>query len=242
MWILFLANSLFNVNDHIMLNPWALKNLDLNRLSLYPLAHLSIVHILFNTLSLSVPLMIFERQHGTVHTAIILNLLAVITAVLYCLLGMVLFPQEDTAGSSGWCFSLFGYFSYMESKHHPSYNLFSSYSLPTKYLPVLLLLFVTIMVPGSSFWGHALGLLVGYALAVKESWFEKLVPPRKIIIAIESKLDRLINLIPFGIKYYREQEVDRSEEYISIYSTDVLPLTNNESVPFQGQGRVLGGT
>lgn len=210
-----------------------------NRISLYPLAHLSVIHLSLNAFSLFGPLTMFERTHGTVHTAIMLNLLAVSTAILYCLIGSLLFPNVDVAGSSGWCFSLFAYYSVKESVLRPSQRIVSTYSFPTIYIPVVLLLLITIIVPGSSFWGHFLGMIMGYVLAFKESIFCKLAPPSSLVIKIETKLDRLINLIPLGVKYYREQEADRSLEYASIFhSEDVLPIHNNEN--FQGQGRALG--
>ncbi|SCU83226.1 LAMI_0C02454g1_1 [Lachancea mirantina] len=238
---LYLLNSrVVDIVVHVRLMPQALFSLELNRLSLYPLLHLSFLHYALNSISLFGPLSFFEKTHGTVYTGVILNLLAVFTALLYCVVGRILYPEVSVVGSSGWCFSFFAYIALKESQINPQQTYFSRFSLPTIYTPVVLLVLTKIICPGSSFWGHFFGMCVGYGMAFKENWVSKLVPPSALITKIETKLDRVINLIPFGIKYYREQEVDRTVGYTSIFPQQgsVLPIHSAEG--FQGQGRALG--
>ncbi|SCU93011.1 LANO_0E02784g1_1 [Lachancea nothofagi CBS 11611] len=241
MFLLYVINSVVNINDHIGLEPEALFRLDLNRISLYPLGHLSFVHLLMNAVSLYGPLTVFERSHGTVHTGVILNLLAVFTAIPYCLLGYVFFRDTMVIGSSGWCFSLFAYFSFKESTIRPQQHLFGNYSIPTRYVPVLILVLVTIFFPGSSFWGHVIGLCLGYVLASKEVYAGKLAPPSSWIQKLESKLDRAIALIPLGVTYYKEADANREESYSPLLGEEsVLPLHSGPAANFQGEGRPLG--
>ncbi|SCU91912.1 LADA_0F12948g1_1 [Lachancea dasiensis] len=244
MTMLFIINFVFDINRHISLTPGALFSLDLNRISMYPLGHLSIVHLLMNCISIYGPLTAFERSHGTVHTGVILNLLAVFTAIPYCLLGSVFFSETEVIGSSGWCFSLLGYFSLKESILRPQQQIFNNYYLPTRYIPVVALVFVTIFFPGSSFWGHLIGLCWGYALGSKEVYAARLAPPSWIIQKIESKLDRAIAMIPFGVKFYREVDANRQESYSSFFGEEsILPLhsdTTTSNSAFQGEGRPLG--
>lgn len=48
-------------------------------------------------------------------------------------------------------------------------------------------------------------------------------------------LDGLIRLIPWGIKYYRDEDIDRTKDYEPLMSTETpLPLHNDNS------GTVLG--
>ncbi|CUS23124.1 LAQU0S08e02652g1_1 [Lachancea quebecensis] len=240
MSFIYLLNLVVDINGHISLKPNALFKLDLNRLSLYPLGHLSITHLLLNSLSLFGTLTIFERSHGTVHTGVVLNLLAVFTAIVYCLMGSLFFSEAEVLGSSGWCFSLFAYFSFKEASIRPQQRIFHSFSIPTKYVPVLMLVLVTIFFPGSSFWGHSIGMGMGYVLAWKENVVGKLTPPSSLIQKIESKLDFAIAMIPLGVKFYKEEAANRQESYKSLFGDEsVLPL-HNQSSTFQGEGRPLG--
>lgn len=233
-WLLYFVNMFYDINKIFVLSPSSLKNLELSRLSLYPLVHISFIHAFLNTMALFVPLTIFESRHGTVRTGVILNLLSVFTGVIYCIIGMKLFPSTHVSGLSGWWFSFLGYFSVKESQLKPYYTILT-YRIPTLYFPVLLLL-LSVLVPNCSFWGHAISLFFGYLLGYKESWFNKLTPPKNVIIKLESVFDRLISLIPSELKYIREQDVDNLQEYTSVYSDSGLPLHNEN---FQGQGRVL---
>jgi hypothetical protein len=76
-------------------------------------------------------------------------------------------------------------------------------TVPTWTIPLAPLIITAIILPGSSFIGHLLGLLAGYALAMK--YLDPVIEPStKAVEFIESKLSRLIDLIPSQIVYIRE--------------------------------------
>ena len=82
--LLIVDVALENALSHkFSLYPEALGELDLNRVSFYPLFHSGLFHWFLNVLTLFQPLAIFEKTHGTVYTGITLNLLAVLTALQY---------------------------------------------------------------------------------------------------------------------------------------------------------------
>ncbi|AGO13009.1 AaceriAFL155Cp [[Ashbya] aceris (nom. inval.)] len=234
--LVYVLNWVFPINKSILLDPGALAKLQLTRLSLYPLAHLSFLHLLFNLVSLFVPLSLFEASHGTVFTGITLNLLAIVTGIIYCVVGMLLYPNVYVGGASGWCFSLCGYFAVQEAGVRPHYQL-SSLKIPTLYMPLVFLLVVSLIVPGTSFVGHLIGLGLGYLIGFRERWLQVLVPPSWLIVKIETWLDRWISMIPSVVKYHRESTVDRTAGYAPLYQESELPLHNDN---FPGQGRVLG--
>lgn len=102
-------------------------------------------------------------------------------------------------------------------------------AIPTWSLPFIPLVITAIIMPGSSFIGHTLGLLAGYALSMK--YLDPLIEPStKAVEFIETKLARLIDLIPPQITYIRE--VQARELRASQF--DDLPISE------VGSGRVLG--
>lgn len=233
---IYLLSFAFALRDDLSLAPESLFDLQLSRLSMYPLVHLSPLHLLFNVLALWGPLNLFEETHGTVYTGVFLNMSALFTGILYCLLGKLLYPGVFVAGASGWCFTLFAFYSFKESQIRPRTRILNTgYSIPTLYTPIILVVAIAVIIPGSSFWGHFFGLCVGYAIGYKESWFHKITPPGWIIAKIEKVLDGPIHLIPWGIMYYREKDIDRNKDYEPLMATDTpLPLHNDHP------GTVLG--
>ncbi|EDO19370.1 hypothetical protein Kpol_1002p15 [Vanderwaltozyma polyspora DSM 70294] len=230
--VLYVVNLYVNINDNLGLRPSSLFDFELSRLSLYPLAHLSIIHLVFNVISLFPLLNLYESTHGTVMTAVTLNITAVAAGVMYCIVGSLLYPDVGVAGSSGWFFSLLGYYSFKEASVHPRTPIFKThYTIPTQLSPLILIVVIFVLIPHSSFWGHFFGLLVGYFMGWRENWFVKLLPPSWIIVMIETKLDFLIRLIPGFVKYYKQQDVENNDQYISIYEgADLLPSHNEDPV------------
>lgn len=239
--LLFLLSQAVSLADKMDLSPDHMFNP--GRLSNYPLIHLSWAHLFFNVFSLMAPLNLFESQHGTVHTGVALNLIAVFTGLLYCIVGKLLYPHTSVAGASGWFFTLLGYFSWKASVSNPRAQILQTqYRFPTILSPLLPLILISVIFPGASFWGHLAGLVIGYLIAWKEKLFSKIIPPSWLIIKIEDKLDFLISKIPGFVKYYKESEmedVDRSD-YSWMFEPNVTLPLQNESPQHSGGGRVLG--
>lgn len=239
---IFLLEQIFSIEGKMELSPEHIFSLP--RLCNYPLVHLSSLHLIFNLISLTGPLNLFESQHGTVYTGVTLNLTAIFAGLLYCIFGKLLYPDQAVAGASGWFFTFVGYFSWKASLATPRTQFLQTpYHFPTALSPLLLLLLITILIPNASFWGHLCGLAVGYIMGSNEKAFSKLSPPSWLIKKIEDKLDVYIEKIPI-VKYYREAEVEDTDrtDYSWLFEPNVsLPLHNDPPTQqTRGSGRVLG--
>ncbi|ODQ82995.1 hypothetical protein BABINDRAFT_159473 [Babjeviella inositovora NRRL Y-12698] len=244
---IYMDSKLFNA---ISLYSHAPLELELNRLSMYPLGHANTFHLVMNIFAMIGPLSKFEVGHGTVHTGVVLNALAVVTALIYCVLSGFFYPGARVLGASAWWFSFAGFFAQRESVNRPHIHLFSNFVIPTIFSPLVPLVIITILFPsGASFIGHVAGLLAGYLLAF--GYLKFMVPPSKVIEFIESKVDFLINLIPSRIRYYRERDVkpirDDSSSYVPMFIENSVLLTTNplvaspsEQSGFPGAGQALG--
>lgn len=170
-----------------------------------------------------------------------LNLFAVFTAIPYCVFGYYLWPNTKVLGSSGWFFSFITFFAYKESLIKPTFRVTPQYSIPTLYTPLILVLLVGLLMPGSSFMGHLFAAVVGYAYSFK--YMDVLVPPSKVIEWIESKLEKLIDLIPSAFTYYKEvdaKHLREQGEYVSLFEPVTLESGETASGGFPGEGRVVG--
>ncbi|AOA61253.1 GQ67_02139T0 [Komagataella phaffii] len=219
----YIVGVFTSLRSSLALDPWALYHLNLNKISLYPLVHSSFLHLFFNIFALISPLSLYERSNGTVHTGVVLNVLAVVTALPYCVLGMVFFPKVSVVGASAWCFSFFGYYSYLQSLSYPTFKV-QDYEIPTIATPFILLVASALIFPGSSFIGHLLGLLSGFALA--KGYLKPLIEPSsKVISWLEERLEKYIDMIPL-VDYYKEKNVQR--QFVNL----------NEDI--ETQGNILG--
>lgn len=256
-FIIIFFFSFYDINEGLYLYPKALIHFQLGRLSNYPLGHTSVLHLILNIVCLYGPLLRFELIHGTVYTGIVLNILAVSTAIPFCILGMLFYPDVKVLGSSGWVFSFIAYFAVRESLNMPLIKLNNNFGIPTRYFPVFILLLTTILVPGSSFWGHFFGMVSGYLLSY--GYLNRfIVPPTvKIVPFIEDKLDFLIKLIPSKFWYIKEKSIITQRDNFYKKNNDgrsIIPLTdmtkkmsvpptpiNTNTPSFPGSGSVLGG-
>lgn len=274
--LIFLLSFFFDINDAIALDPKALFYFNrmlffaalklfwlsisstnavflVGKLSNYPLGHTSLLHLILNVVALYHPLANFELKHGTVYTGIVLNILAMATAIPFCFVGIVFFRNTHVIGASGWVFSFAAYFAHKESKTNAVYKINSNFAVPTLYLPVIFLFVTAILVPNSSFWGHLFGLLAGYLLAF--GYLDKFISPptKKVVPFIESKLNFLISRIPSKFYYLTEEAaVTLRQGYSSIIPLTETGANKRQSMPpppnalasqappgFQGPGHTL---
>ncbi|KAI3648185.1 hypothetical protein MP228_006039 [Amoeboaphelidium protococcarum] len=151
------------------------------RLFTFSYAHANIIHFAMNMISLVMLGSLIEKRYGTLvymHLVFSLSTLAGIlhTFIVWMVVVSGAITQnnhwlqgECVVGISGVLFS----FLFIEMKTHPEQDrrLFGLFSLPAKYYPVALLLFIQILFPGSSFIGHACGIAAGYSVALLEAQF-----------------------------------------------------------------------
>ena len=224
------------VSNAFALYAGAIFKLELNRISMYPLAHTGIFHWFVNVISLSPLLARFEKVHGTVYTGITLNLLAVSTALIYSLLAGIISPSTRVEGLSAICFLFLEFYALKEQSYYPiAFQWGDRYRLPTKYSAFVVLIITFILVPNSSLLGHLAGIGSGYLLA--ENYLKILYPPRKVILFIEDKLELLIaKLLPIVVYYREDLAADtRTVAYVPLFGSDA----EASSARFESSGHVL---
>lgn len=240
---LFTGNALTTL---LALDPSCLFHLKLNNLSFYSMLHTGFFHWLINMLALFVPLLHFERAHGTVHTGITLNLLTVVAALQYCLVGTILFPHTKVVGVSGIVFLLMTFTAVKEHVSSPTLRLgrlgSRDVQVPTLAAPFLMLVLCSVLIPSSLFWGHLFGISAGYLLA--KGYLKVLYPPSWVVVAIESRLARPIAMLAPLVVFYGEEDaaVSRLAGYVSVWGADQeqAALQQRPQPPlFPGQGRAL---
>lgn len=126
--------------------------------------------------------------------------------------------------------------------------------IPTWTKPFIILVVTAVILPGSSFLGHLLGLCAGFLMAMGHLKF-MIEPPSKVVLWIESKLAFLIALIPPQIRYIKEIDAIeiRKNSAIAPGATGAsasglplheivspIPVSAVPSSPFSGPGKVLG--
>lgn len=199
------------------------------RMITYPLVHAGFLHIFFNVISMWAPLCDFERSNGTLHTMVVLLLLSIVCGVSYCVLGLFLFRHTFVLGASGLIFSLIAYFSYVNSLQYQSVDLFGRFEVPTVSVPFIFLALVFVMVPNSSFIGHLLGILAGFALA--KGFFSAVLNRASDPIENVESSTNVLDSLPPSIKWIKESEVKDSRFQEDEISATLLGRSEQESQP-----------
>ncbi|KAI4121518.1 MAG: hypothetical protein LQ338_006315 [Usnochroma carphineum] len=160
------------------------------RLNTYPLIHRGFFHALLNTLALVPLLERFEAEHGTLLTgAMFVGPLSTLPAAGYLLVERGIFRQNaPILGVSIWVFVLLGVEGIKTFKSNPYFSI-STFRIPTWTTPLVILLFTTALVPGTSLLGHLCSVGVGYAYGL--GYLKLLAPPEKVLRWIEGKLNLL---------------------------------------------------
>lgn len=209
----------------LLLSPWSPYDLNLNAISFYIFPHVNVIHLGLNLFCLFPLLSRYEKTHGTVYTGITLNVVAVVTAIQYCLVGMLLYPNLLAGGLLGECFSFLTYYCFKEHVAMPVLYTFKyngrEILIPTLYFPFVNLLLVTILMPSSSFFGHLAGIGAGYLLASGKINF--MFPPAKVILFIEKHLSKGIAKLQLLVYFLREEDAinERGLTYKPIFVGDL---------------------
>lgn len=239
-------------SDALLLTPKAPLELNLNAISFYIFPHVNLIHLFLNLLALFPLLSRYEKTHGTVYTGVTLNICAVVTAVQYCLVGLLLFPSQAVGGLLAECFTFLMFYCYKEHVSTPViYTLKVNgreVLIPTLYFPFVNLLVVAVLVPSTSFFGHLAGIATGYLLATGK--LSVLFPPLKVLIFIEKKLAPGIAKLKTLVDFVSEEDAvnERGVSYQPIFSSDLelntaAPLTTSTAPatqPYESFERRLG--
>lgn len=160
------------------------------RTNTFPLIHAGFFHAFMNILALTPLLERFEAEHGTLLTlALFVGPLSTIPALLYTFIERGILGMNTTVlGASIWVFTLIAMEAVKTYKSNPHFML-STYQIPTWITPIVLLLFVSFLIPNTSFLGHLCGLAFGYGWGL--GYLKFLAPPEWILRWIEGKLNLL---------------------------------------------------
>ncbi|KAL5323432.1 hypothetical protein ACEPPN_007968 [Leptodophora sp. 'Broadleaf-Isolate-01'] len=133
------------------------------RTNTFPLVHAGFFHAFMNILALTPLLERFEAEHGTLTTlALFMGPLSTIPALLYTFIERGLFHMNTTIlGASIWVFTLIAMEAVKTYKSNP-YFMLGTTQIPTWITPFVMVLFVSVLVPNTSFLGHVCGLAFGY--------------------------------------------------------------------------------
>ncbi|KAL2356053.1 rhomboid protein-like protein, partial [Cryomyces antarcticus] len=132
----------------------------------------------------------FEAEHGTLVT------LSLFTGPFGLLPGGIyigierLLLRSNTAiqGASIWVFLLLASEAMKTYKAHPYFSL-GDVKIPTWTTPLVIILFVSFLVPHTSLIGHLCGAVIGYLWGL--NYIRFLVPPERILRFVEGKLNLL---------------------------------------------------
>lgn len=214
-----------NNSTALVLYPDTPLKFDLNTISFYIFPHVNLIHLFINLISLFPLIAAFEKVNGTVYTGITLNLLAVLTAIMYCIPGLLLYPSDGVAGLLAIFFSFLTYFCQKEHSLTPVIFLFKvanhDISIPTEYFQFVNLFFIAVLIPSTSFFGHLAGIGAGYLLA--HDYLKVLYPPLKTLLFIEDKFSGGISKLKLLVSFVSEEDaaVKRNGGYSPLLFTDL---------------------
>ena len=165
--ILYLSPSVSFLNDASLSASDFINGGDYSSLITSPFAHVSIMHILFNMMTLVQLGPILETQFGTSQFLILSCWAVLFTGIIYMLLeyleylltGNQAVLATACVGYSGVLFS----YALIETYHSnvDVRSVFGLFSVPAKLYPWVLLVLLSLLMPGISFLGHLSGILFG---------------------------------------------------------------------------------
>ncbi|KAH8661414.1 hypothetical protein BGZ60DRAFT_413131 [Tricladium varicosporioides] len=223
LWVVGIQSA-WNVREWGSLIPNEIGLGTMYRTNTFPLVHNGFLHAFLNILTLTPLLERFEAEYGTLTTlALFVGPLSTIPALMYTFIERgVLHMNTQVLGASIWVFTLLAMEAVKTYKSNPHF-LLGTTQVPTWITPFVLALFVTFLVPNTSFLGHMCGLVFGYGWGL--GYLKFLAPPEWILRWIEGKLN-LLGRLPHYVS------VDQK----TYGRFGVLPTTNvsNVSLPADG--------
>ncbi|KAF2459303.1 hypothetical protein BDY21DRAFT_337902 [Lineolata rhizophorae] len=189
-WIAGIFLTSERIREWGQLKPSRIGLSSMHRFNTYPLIHLGVFHALLNVLALTPLLERFEGENGTLITlSLFTGPFGLLPGILYVLVERFVL-RSDTAimGASIWVFLLLSCEAIKTYKANPHFAL-GPYKIPTWTSPLILILTISFLVPGSSLLGHLCGAAIGYLWAL--SYLRILAPPDRVLRFIEAKLNLL---------------------------------------------------
>lgn len=156
--ILFLTS--FPIHQLAISAPSVIKHVELYRLFSAAFVHAGILHIGMNMMSLLQLGSSLETQFGSMQFFFLTLWSVPITNFLYVLVdGFIFHSNASGVGFSGILFT----YALLESYHTtvPTRSVFGFFNVPSKLYPWVLLIAISLIMPGVSFLGHLCGILVG---------------------------------------------------------------------------------
>ncbi|GAB7356336.1 hypothetical protein MBLNU459_g7128t1 [Dothideomycetes sp. NU459] len=160
------------------------------RFNTFPFLHMGFFHTLINIIALTPLLERFEAENGSLPVLLLFTgPFGLLPGALYTLLERFLLRGNTTVqGASIWVFLLLASESIKTWRANPNFAI-GTYSIPTWTTPLILNLFISFIIPNTSFLGHLCGMAVGYLWGL--GYIKFLVPSEKILRWIEAKLNLL---------------------------------------------------
>ncbi|KAF4632659.1 hypothetical protein G7Y89_g5466 [Cudoniella acicularis] len=225
LWVISIQ-SVWNVQQWGALIPDQIGLSSMYRTNTFPLVHVGFFHAFLNILALTPLLERFEAEYGTLTTlALFLGPLSTIPALLYTFVERGILHMNTTVlGASIWVFTLLAMEAVKTYKTNPYFSLGTT-QVPTWTTPLVMVLFVSFLVPNTSFLGHMCGLAFGYGWGL--GYLKFLAPPEWILRWIEGKLN-LLGRLPHYVS------VDQK----TYGRFGVLPTANVSSVSLPTDGSI----
>ncbi|KAG9243870.1 rhomboid protein 2 [Calycina marina] len=189
-WFISSVQSMWDLKQWGALIPSEMSLKTLYRANTFPVIHAGFFHCFFNLFALTPLLERFEAEHGTLTSlALFVGPLSTFPAFLYTFIERGILHMNTTIlGASIWVFTLLAMEAVKTYKTNPFFQL-GDYKIPTWITPFVMVLFVSFLVPNTSFLGHVCGLAFGYGWGL--GFLKFLVPPENTLRWIEGKMNLL---------------------------------------------------
>ncbi|RKF54200.1 Rhomboid protein 2 [Golovinomyces cichoracearum] len=155
--------TVWNVPKWGALTPKDIDLTSMYRTNTFPLVHTSVFHAFFNILVLTPMLERFEAEYGSLTTL----------ALFFGQRG-ILRMNTSVLGASIWVFTLLAMEAVKTFRTNPYFTLGTT-QIPTWTTPIVLALFVSILIPNTSFLGHLCGLVFGYGCKQKTLFLRDII-------------------------------------------------------------------
>ncbi|KAL6942278.1 hypothetical protein ACO0QE_003447 [Hanseniaspora vineae] len=200
MWIVYISPSMSFLLNPLDLVDHAVGNFFKN-LSMYPLDHVDLPHLIVNSFAMFVLLPELELKKGTIRVGVLLNLFAGITGLVYSVLSLFIkyvvyhnMSVRMIKGSTYWLFTVYTWNCYRLS--YKQQNLNKIWEIPSTpyqvktlqtYPFLALILLNIIFYQHTSFWADFSGVLVGLLYFKFQHFFDvTLCLPRQLLLKIET--------------------------------------------------------